>query len=239
MGNAYYNGLLLVAEKRLSRGLLFQLGHTWSRNLTDAHFELDDGGRLQDIRNRRADWAEYGTNRRHRFTGTVQYEIPAISGNKWVRYGTGNWLISSAFVFQTGQWFHPVISGIDPANVGIGGSRPDRIRSGALANPTIDRWFDLDAFVPPPPGRFGNSAMHILEGPGTKLWNAGLFRSFPFRERIRVRVEATFTNVTNTPNFGQPATDLANRAAAGRITSTQFVDKAGARTTQLGMRIMF
>ena len=239
MGNAYYNGLLLVAERRLSRGLLFQLGHTWSRNLTDAHFELDDGGRLQDIRNRRADWAEYGTNRRHRFTGTVQYEIPAINGNKWVRYGTGNWLISSAFVFQTGQWFHPVISGIDPANVGIGGSRPDRIRSGALANPTIDRWFDLDAFVPPPPGRFGNSAMHILEGPGTKLWNAGLFRSFPFGERIRVRVEATFTNVTNTPNFGQPATDLANRAAAGRITSTQFVDKAGARTTQLGMRIMF
>jgi len=239
LGNAYYNGLLLVAERRLTRGLLFQLGHTWSRNLTDAHFELDDGGRLQDIRNRRADWAEYGTNRRHRFTGVVQYEIPGVGRGSWLRYVTGHWLVSSAFVFQTGQWFHPVISGIDPANVGIGGSRPDRIRSGRLANPTIERWFDLEAFVPPPSGRFGNSAMHILEGPGTKLWNAGVFRSFPFSERVRLRVEATFTNVSNTPNFGQPATDLANRAAAGRITSLQFVDRAGARTTQLGMRLEF
>jgi len=239
MGNAYYNGLLLVAERRLAKGLLFQFGHTWSRNLTDAHFELDDGGRLQDIRDRRADWAEYGTNRRHRFTGTVQYQIPAVKANPWIRYATGDWMIASAFVFQTGQWFHPIISGIDPANVGIGGSRPDRIRSGALPNPTITQWFDVDAFVPPPPGRFGNSAMHILEGPGTQLWNAGLFRSFRLMEKLRLRLEATFTNVTNTPNFGQPATDLANRATVGRITSMQFVDGSGARTTRLAMRLDF
>lgn len=240
MGNAYYNGLLLVAERSLSKGLLFQFGHTWSRNLTDAHFETDDGGRLQDIRNRRADWAEYGTNRRHRFTGTIQYQIPASSASPaWLRWAARDWMLASAFVFQTGQWFHQVISGIDPANVGVTGSRPDRLRSGALADPSISMWFDLGAFAPPPSGRFGNSAIHILEGPGTKLWNAGVFRSFPLGERVRLRVEATFTNVTNTPNFGQPATDLANLNTAGRITSTQFIDTAGARTTRLAARIEF
>ena len=240
MGNAYYNGLLLVAERRLANGLSFQLGHTWSRNLTDAHFELDDGGRLQDIRNRRADWAEYGTNRRHRFTGTLSFQVPsgAVRPN-WLRWAARDWLVASAFVFQTGQWFHPTISGIDPANVGVTGSRPDRLRSGVLANPTIDMWFDLTAFERPPNGRFGNSAMHILEGPGTRLWNAGLFRSFPLRERVRLRLEATFTNVTNTPNFGQPATNLANLNTAGRITSTQFIDTAGARTTRLAARVEF
>jgi hypothetical protein len=240
LGNAYYNGLLLVAERRLANGLVFQFGHTWSRNLTDAHFEIDDGGRLQDILNRRAEWAEYGTNRRHRFTGTVQYQIP--SGRSlpgWLRWAAQDWLVASAFVFQTGQWFHPTISGIDPANVGVTGSRPDRLRSGALPNPTIDRWFDLTAFVPPPSGRFGNCGVHILEGPGTKLWNAGLFRSVALRERLRLRVEATFTNVTNTPNFGQPATNLANPDTAGRITSTQFIDTAGARTLRLGARFEF
>jgi len=240
MGNAYYNGLLLVAERRLANGLVFQFGHTWSRNLTDAHFETDDGGRLQDIWNRRADWAEYGTNRRHRFTGTLQYQIPGAGLRPlWLRWAARDWLVASAFIFQTGQWFHPTISGIDPANVGITGSRPDRLRSGALPNPTINMWFDLTAFAPPPNGRFGNSGIHILEGPGTRLWNAGLFRSFPLRERVRLRVEATFTNVTNTPNFGQPATNLANPDTAGRITSTQFIDTAGARTTRLAARIEF
>ncbi len=240
MGNAYYNGLLLVAERRLANGLVFQLGHTWSRNLTDAHFETDDGGRLQDIRNRRADWAEYGTNRRHRFTGNIQYEIPSPRGAPaWLRWTARDWTIASALVFQTGPWFTPTIAGIDPANVGITGSRPDRLRNGALENPTINMWFDLTAFAPPPSGRFGNSGIHILEGPGTKLWNAGLFRSFPLRERLRLRLEATFTNVTNTPNFGQPATNLANPNTAGRITSTQFIDTAGARTTRLAARVDF
>lgn len=240
MGNAYYNGLLLAAERRLANGLVFQFGHTWSRNLTDAHFETDDGGRLQDITDRRADWAEYGTNRRHRFTGSVQYQIPALPARAgWLRWAARDWLVASAFVFQTGQWFNPTIAGIDPANVGVTGTRPDRLRSGAVDNPTIDMWFDLAAFAPPPNGRFGNCAIHILEGPGTRLWNAGLFRSFPVRERVRLRLEATFTNVTNTPNFGQPATNLANLATAGRITSTQFIDTAGARTTRLAMRFDF
>jgi hypothetical protein len=240
LGNAYYNGLLLVAERRLANGLVFQFGHTWSRNLTDAHFEVDDGGRLQDIRNRRADWAEYGTNRRHRFTGSIQYQIPAPQrAPAWLRWTARDWLVASAFVFQTGQWFTPTIAGIDPANVGITGTRPDRLRSGALERPTIDGWFDLEAFATPPNGRFGNSAIHILEGPGTKLWNAGLFRSLTFHERLRLRLEATFTNVTNTPNFGQPATNLANRNTAGRITTTQFIDTAGARTTRLAVRIDF
>lgn len=240
LGNAYYNGLLLVAERRLANGLVFQFGHTWSRNLTDAHFETDDGGRLQDIWNRRAEWAEYGTNRRHRFTGTIQYQLPTPPIDaSWLRWAARDWLVASALVFQTGQWFHPTISGIDPANVGVTGSRPDRLRSGALANPTIDMWFDLTAFAPPPSGRFGNCGLHILEGPGTKLWNAGVFRSFPVREWVRLRLEATFTNVTNTPNFGQPATNLASPQTAGRITSTQFIDTAGARTTRLALRIDF
>jgi hypothetical protein len=92
---------------------------------------------------------------------------------------------------------------------------------------------------PPPSGRSGNSATHILEGPSSKLWNAGVFRTFPVWERVRLRLEAKFTNVTKTPNFGQPATDLANRATAGRINSLQFVDTAGARTTRLGLRVEF
>lgn len=236
MGNAYYNGLILTAERRTNTGLFFQVSHTWSRNLTDAHFEIDDGGRIQNIRDRRADWAEYATNRRHRFVGLVQYSAPIKSRSGVVSAILRDWQMSSALVLQTGQWFHPVISGIDPANVGIGGSRPDRIGSGALSSPSIDRWFDVSAFVAPPNGRFGNAPMHFLEGPGTKVWNLAIVRYFQIREGLRLRLEGLMNNLTNTPNFGQPATDLANRATVGRITSTQFVNGAGARTTRLAVR---
>ena len=49
----------------------------------------------------------------------------------------------------------------------------------AIANPTPDRFFDIDAFAAPTtPGRIGNSGIGILTGPGTVLVHAALARAF-------------------------------------------------------------
>src|SRR6202008_4205101 len=58
--------------------------------------------------------------------------------------------------------------------------------------------------------RVGNAGVGILEGPGTIAVNAGLSKTMTLREGLRLRFEATFTNVLNHTNFAPPATNVSN-----------------------------
>src|SRR5437899_10936901 len=99
------------------------------------------------------------------------------------------------------------------------GPRPDRIGNGTLPNPTRDRYYDKFAFVPVPPdaGRLGNSGVGILEGPGTVAIAGGLSKTFRVTERLRLRVESTFTNLPNHPNFLPPVV-FVNSPQFGSLT---------------------
>jgi hypothetical protein len=160
--------------------------------------------------------------------------------------------VSSILVAQSGLFFNPTFSGFDVSNTGTTGTqRPDRIGNGNLpvAQRSIARWFDSGAFIVPGDtngdgrpdvnvGRFGNSAPNILEGPGAFILDAGLHKSFRFRERVRVQVEGTFTNVLNHPNYGLPNANIRS-ASVGRITSLYGRYGAGPRGGRLGLRIEF
>ena len=54
--------------------------------------------------------------------------------------------------------------------------RPDRIGSGRVDSPTVDRWFDTSAFVvtSEPTATFGTSGRNILRGPGQFTIDAAL-----------------------------------------------------------------
>jgi hypothetical protein len=101
--------------------------------------------------------------------------------------------------------------------------------------------FDNNCFFygwPGPIGRFGNSGVGILTGPGTAIWSAGLSKIFPIRERFNLRFESTFTNLPNHVNFGNPNM-VANSGAFGVISSVQNPDGASARTVQFALRLDF
>ena len=155
------------------------------------------------------------------------------------------------------------MSGGDPSGTNApnrGTQRPDRIGAGSAANPTAALWLDRNAFVcpgrtagstpfncsvgvvpgcdPAPLGRFGNSGVGIIEGPGSLSWNAGASKRFPVAERDGVKVEATFTNVTNRVNLGDPQLNITNNSF-GAITSARGVEFGGGRTGQVSARIEF
>jgi hypothetical protein len=119
-------------------------------------------------------------------------------------------------------------------------SRPDRIGNGNLANPTRDQFYDKSAFafVPAGAGRFGSAGAGILEGPGTIEMAAGLSKTFRIREKLSMRMEGTFTNLPNHPNFLPPVVVL-NSPLFGKLTSVQSAENAGNRTGQVGVRIEF
>jgi hypothetical protein len=243
-GFMFYNGLILSAERKWKNGVQYQVSHTWAKDLADAH---DSGSipTLTDSYNRRMDRGDNIYTRRHRFVVTATWDLPFRSGGRelsmpLLRHVLGDWSLTAFAIVQTGQYFTPSFSGSDPANVGASGGRADRIASGVLSEPRIERWFDVSAFIPPPAnaGRYGNSGVNILRGPGTEVLNLGAFKRFVLRENLHFQFEATFTNALNHANFGNPNANVSN-ATAGIIQSVQSLEGAGARTGRIGLRLDF
>jgi hypothetical protein len=139
-------------------------------------------------------------------------------------------------LWDTGPYLTPTISSsFDPGNLNLSfrGSlqRPDCIGNGKVANAATGNMFNIAAFNPIPEGPAGNRGVGILEGPGTATIAAGLSKTFHLTERMPMRLESTFTNVFNHPNFAPPPTN---------VTSSSFVFRAensGNRTGQVSLRL--
>jgi hypothetical protein len=88
--------------------------------------------------------------------------------------------------------------------------RPDIVGNPLPAHRSVNNYFNLNAFTPTPVGAgpIGNAGVGILEAPGTVAVSAGLAKSMAIRENLRLRFEATFTNVLNHTNYATPATSI-------------------------------
>jgi hypothetical protein len=92
--------------------------------------------------------------------------------------------------------------------------------------------------VPLPIGRFGNSEVGSVEGPGLFNLSSGLSKSFVITERFKVKAEGTFTNVLNHTNLSDPNMNLSS-GSFGIVSSTIGSDFGGARTAQVAARLEF
>jgi hypothetical protein len=160
----------------------------------------------------------------------------------------------------------PIFSGGDPSGTNAprrGAQRPDRLgeANGSVSNPTAAMWLDRNAFVcpgrtpgalqfncaigvvpgrdPAPLGRFGNSGVGIVLGPGAVGWNLGMSKRFQLVERFGLRLEGTFTNALNRVNLADPNLNIAD-GNFGRITSARGGEVfGGGRTGQVSIRLEY
>jgi len=275
--NALYNSLQAELNRRFASGVSFTMAYTLAKGLADnagpapSGFAGETGGgRLTNSLDRRADRGEVYATRRHRSVNSLVYELPFGKGRKFLGSAgraadavLGGWQLSSIVTLQTGPFLTPVFSGGDPSGTNAasrGSSRPDRVGSGALSNPTRDVWADRSGFLCPgrtvgttqfnctvgvvpgrdiaPIARFGNSGVGIVTGPGTIGMNAAVSKAFKLTERVALRLEGSFTNAPNLTNLGDPNLNIAD-SNFGRITGARGVDFGGGRTGQVSMRLQF
>ncbi len=137
--------------------------------------------------------------------------------------------MQAILVLRSGRPFTPTISA-DRANTGVGAQRPNRIGSGALESPTVERWFDASAFVLPAPFTYGDSGGNILREGSYRNLDFSLFKRFG--DKLEFRAECF--NLTNTPSFNAPASAI-DTATAGRVTSTFSTP----RQFQFGLKFNF
>jgi hypothetical protein len=249
-GSSAYNALQFEAERKFFRGLAFQAGWTWAKQLANGIDAGEQGATIQDAYNRAADRGDDLYLMRHRFIGSSIWEIPVGPRRRYLNqihpvagHILGGWQITGVVLLQGGQRFTPTFTGTDPSNTQNVGGRPDRIANGNLpkGERTLSRWFDASAFAALPAnlGRFGNSAIGVLEGPGTQNLSLGLFKNIFIRERMRIELNFSATNAFNHPNFRNPNANISAPNAVGQITAQQGQDESGPRTVILGTRIEF
>jgi hypothetical protein len=175
---------------------------------------------------------------RHRLVVSSLYELPFGSGKRWLNQGKlgqyllGGWDISSITSWQTGL---PVDIRTQTTRTFSfnNQNRPDRIASGKLDNPTVDRWFDAAAFANPADFRLGTSGRNPLTAPGFFNLDATIGKKVAFGEGRFLQFRTEFFNLTNTVNLGSPNNFLGN-PNFGRILSSR-----AARQVQFGLRIQF
>jgi hypothetical protein len=190
-----------------------------------------------------------------RFLFTGSYELPYGAGRRWKGNGVmngmlGGWDFSSVTLLQSGQWLTPTMNPtLDQSNTDLnnlryqGGAvaRPDCNGNAIPSNQSPGDFFNINAFSVPPAnaGRFGNCGLGILQGPGEINVNGGLAKQVYFKERYKMRFEATFTNVLNHSNYAPPSLNISNPSTFGVLTSALPQGLGGNRTGQLAVRLDF
>ncbi|MGH8247201.1 MAG: hypothetical protein ACREUU_12320, partial [Gammaproteobacteria bacterium] len=251
-GNYNYHGLNVEAKRRMSDGLFYLVGWTWSRDIGDIRAD-NSGSGIENPFDRRRDRGPNQASTTHRLNIAAVYDLPVGRGKKLlgsaprgVDLVTGGWQLSVVAYLQTGQYITPFLRMADPTGTEFTTSRnrpqvtirPDYLRNAKLDNPTIDRWFDPTVFAAPPIGHFGNGGTGVIIGPGENLWNLGVYKYFRFadNERIpKVRIGMQATNIFNHPNYAFPETRLDLVQSVARIRSVGGVN-GGVAGEALGMR---
>lgn len=241
--HATYHSLQMKLERRFENGLSLLSSYTWSHGIDNSvNGEDSDNGAVQpqNSRNTAAEKSSSATDLRHRWVTSAIWDLPLGRPNRplgdsaWARALLGGWQLAGIFTTQTGRPFSPTITP-NPANT-TGPARPDRIRDGNLdsGERSIARWFDVGAFTAAPSFQFGNSGRNVLRGPGLTSLDGMLSRNFALGESRLLEFRWEMFNLTNSPQFGQPNSNIAV-AQAGTINATRIP----ARQMQFGLRLVF
>ncbi len=272
-GKSDYHSLQAQYERRLTNGLQFLGGFTWSKTLDDTCGNLDTCA-PQLYSNYNLERGLSNQDQPYRLTLSMLYELPFGRGKRWghdvsrpIDFAIGGWQLNGIYALQAGQPFNVTVDG-NP-----GSTRADRIGSisthpGSLTNyisaagfavPAATIYYNTDGsvkgFVFNAPGTGGRD---ILRGPGSSNLDLALFKNFSITETLKVQFRVQAYNLTNTPHFANPNSDLGgynvgcptgvttcpNAAVLTLNPNSQFgvinnVQPFSWRQVELGLRVTF
>ncbi len=260
-GISNYEAFTFAVQKRFSGGLQFQGSYIFARNLADnagydpTAFAGEAGGTITNQFDPKLDYGNVAFTHRNRFLMTYLYELPFGKGKPFLSGGNGvlnrivgGWELAGVLLFQTGPYM-TILSGGDPSGTGfnqlVGNGRADTVPGVPLYSGqsigALGHWINPAAFATPPNdiGRFADSAVGAVAGPGTEAISASLIKSVNFTETLRLQFGAEVSNLFNHPNYAVPGNLTAGTSGFSSITNLQTAEGAGPRAIQLTCRFNF
>ena len=109
-----------------------------------------------------------------------------------------------------------VVSNRDNSLTGVGFDRPDLVgnpvRAHSSRDDMIQQFFNIAAFTPNLPGRYGSAGRNLFSGPKQSGTDLSLVKNFVISERAgKVQFRAEAFNAWNNVNFSGPEARLDNR----------------------------
>jgi hypothetical protein len=255
-GDSHYNALQLDLNHRFSRNLAVRGVYTWSKALDDgdslnATTAGNAPGLVSNPFNLAADYGLATYDVRHVAVISGIYELPFGRGRAfasalegWRNAVVGGWAATSIITWQSGFPFTPQLS-YNPSNNGDTRNPVRPFANTEFVGPIIlgkpDRWFNPDAFLPPPPGSGfnGDLGRNTLIGPGLATWDFSALKETSIHDRLSLQFRAEIFNLLNRANFNTPNlivfTPSGVSGTAGAITSTSTT----ARQIQFGLKMIW
>ena len=232
-GHSTYHSFQSRIEKRFSRGLTFTVAYTFSRLIDDAGAVFDSAVltgpvanfQAADSFNKRLEKDVSTGNVPHIFASGFVYELPFGRGRArppggWKGVLAGGWQLAGIVRMQSGSPIAITQATNLNAFAGFGIQRPNRIAQPALPvnQRGTGRFFNTTAFAQAPQFTIGASSRNPVSGPGYRVADVMVGKTFIIAERFRTEFRAEAFNLSNTPPLGNPNGAFGN-AAFGSITT--------------------
>jgi outer membrane receptor protein involved in Fe transport len=240
--NSIYHAAAFKLEKRFSQGVTLIGAYTISKLIDDGTGAgaIRPGGvastAIQNWNNLRGERSKSVQDLPQRLVLTSLYELPFFNnGSRLSKALLGGWQVNGIMTIESGTPIALSAPGIN----GIG-NRPN-VRPGTsykMDSPSIDRWFNPQAFEAPAPYSFGNVGRTLpdLHADGLFSIDFSLFKRFAISEKMKLEFRTEAFNLTNTPTFETPDRSVTSQTF-GVVTATAFSPKP--REVQFGLRLIF
>lgn len=239
LGRINYDAVQLHLTRRMADGFSFTAAYTrakgtdwWATGILIPQFRDLNRGPSSNVSPNKVDLA-------------ATYELPFGEGKRFLKDGVGaavlgGWQINGNFTAFSGSVMTMTANGAS-LNAPASPQRADQVgefRVLGAVGPNA-HWFDPTAFAPVTQQRFGNSKANGYRGPGYANLDASLFKSFRITGRVAGQFRVEALNVTNTPHFANPGTNV-NAQDFGRVTFTTNPGREfDERSIRLGLRMTF
>jgi len=248
-GKSTYNALQVSLNGRQQHGLTYLISYTWSKSLDlgCSGFYGVEGCSIQNPYNLQADKGPSATDLPQIFSAAWVYALPFGKGGKFssgtpiVNALIGGWNLNGVLSFNSGTPFD-VGTSQDIAHTGnynygngYGYERANLVGNPYPGNRTPNEWINTAAFAYPAPNTFGDLGRDSLRSDWNKNLDLSIFRQFPITERFRIEFRFETFNLTNTPVWAIPVTNLDSTLLFGRVTHTANVP----RQLQFGLKLYF
>jgi hypothetical protein len=257
-GETHYDSLQLSFTRRMSDGLQVNAAYTaakgwdrWVGGIAIPEYWYLNEGDSNEVP--------------HKLNVSAAYLLPFGPGRKWLNGDglmssiAGGWQVNAFLLFQRATY----VSVTSNANVlnapGTNTQFPDRVKDGPVEVYGTDngnvgagsQYFDVTPFRSVTQVRFGNGGRHHFRGPDAPNLDLSVFRAFRMGARRSLQVRFEIFNVTNTPHFSNPSSNISNvvfspdgsvtnLGGVGAITNTTRVGRQyDERELRLGVRFAF
>jgi hypothetical protein len=253
-GESNFNAMEARVDKRLTHGIAFGTGLTWSKGMDNGAgglYGAESGPQgasdFQIYNNPAANYGESANSIKFIYYGWGIAELPFGRGRAYLTHGVGSWIlggwqfnanISAHSGGPLGMYNTGGPNNGDNANIGdtlwfFGEFRANQSGSAKVAHPSKSQWFNPNVFSAPS-GTYGNAGRVSAIGPAFDQVDFSLMKGVTIKDKVNIQFRPEFLNAFNIQNYGNPSTGY-TPPGQGMGTITGLANGAFARQIQLSV----